>query len=168
MHLLKTPLLTLLSLSLTATSTSVPVPQNVQFFQSRISNYRQNPNNKNNLNEAQNNALDSALETIRNQDLDSYDEMKETLISAFGFDEAKALFAPGPAATQGNGDDKNKLETRVRECECSTFDGSDCDDRGWVCVERDNDPNLHCEDSGPIGGCGWGGLHGCIGVCVPP
>lgn len=85
--------------------------------------------------------------------------MKGTLISAFDYDEAKALFVPDST--------ENKLETRIRECECSTFDGSDCNN-GWVCVDRPQDPALSCDDTGPIGGCGWGGLHGCIGVCVPP
>lgn len=172
MHFLKTSLISFLTLAVAVSSASLPTndAERVQFWENRISTFQK----ENKLDDDQTNALTSALEIVRNQDADSYDSMKESVIDALGFDQAKALFVP-------TGDSQNKRETgqspnrhmlRARQlpgcetcpdCVCSYYDGSDCK-KGTVC-RADLNQDKMCRHY--TGGCGWGGLQGCQGLCFP-
>ncbi|KAK2756562.1 hypothetical protein FQN54_005455 [Arachnomyces sp. PD_36] len=171
MHFLKASLISLISLAVAVNSATIPFdePGRLKFWEDRISTFRQ----ENTLNDAQNKALDSALDIIRNRDDGSYDLLKQTVTNALDFEQAKSLFVPsgdskGKREVTQSPNGRNVLKARqlpgcegCPDCVCSSFDGSDCV-APTICHPEPSQDKL-CAHY--VGGCGWGGLQACDGLC---
>ncbi|PGH01548.1 hypothetical protein AJ79_07896 [Helicocarpus griseus UAMH5409] len=127
-----------------------------QVWVDRVEAYRTSHADK--LSPEQSAVLDSAVTSLKSGDKSGLQRLKQDAISAFGFDEAKAI-----ATTLDGNTAKRPLLFAKRQdlpqCECATVD-SWCAD-GFACLKKSKACHPVPDD------CGWWNAELCDGLCYP-